>query len=154
MGCVMDNNQIKQEVEQHIVDFMITLQHEFGSTVDAGLSPNQQLVLYLIGTKKVCRVKELASCMNVSASAVSQMMAKLDQLKLVERCVDEENRRNTVLRLLPEGEKLLGKMEEQRHTIMDRYLSDLSEKDLKVVHDVFSNLQRQAEENSREGETT
>lgn len=150
----MNKDKIKQEIEQHIVDLMIALQHDFGSAVDNELSPNQQLVLYLIGKRNLSRVKELAHHMNVSPSAVSQMMAKLEKMELVKRHVEKDNRRNTVVCLLPEGEKALKKMDARRHEVMDKYLSGLAENDLQAIHQAFSSLQRMIEDARKKGEAT
>lgn len=140
MGCVMDKNKYIDEIEQHLLDITLTMTHEFTACYEQELSSNQQLLMYLIGKKKILRVKELAYYMNVSASAVSQMLAKLEQLEYVVRTIDEDNRRQTVLHLLERGETMLEELEQKRHIIIGKYLTKLSEKDLISMRDAFSNL--------------
>nr|TXF85870.1 MarR family transcriptional regulator [Alkalicoccus halolimnae] len=152
MGCVMEKQKIIDEIEQYMVDISLTLQYEFGSGYENELSSNQQLMMYLIGKKKVTRVKELAHYMNVSASAVSQMAAKMEQLHLLERSVDEENRRSTVLKLQAEGLEMLEHMEERRLTIMEKYLVKLPEEDLDAMRDAFSKLHKLIQDSQKKGD--
>ncbi|SDN60721.1 MarR family winged helix-turn-helix transcriptional regulator [Alkalicoccus daliensis] len=140
------------QIDQFIIDISLTMSHEFGADVEVDLSSNQQLMIYLIAKKNIVRVKELAFYMNVSASAISQMAGKLEQLDLLERSIDECNRRQTVLRLLPKGENFVKEMEEKRHAIMRKYLSRLPEDELETMRDTFANLSQLILESQKEGE--
>lgn len=148
----MDKKAYIDQIEQHIVDISLTMSHEFATSYENELSSNQQLLMYLIGKKQILRVKELAYYMNISASAVSQMIAKLEQLELVERTINEDNRRQTQLRVLERGESVLLEMEEKRHMIIGKYLTKLSEKDLISMRDAFSNLNTLMQDREKEGE--
>jgi DNA-binding MarR family transcriptional regulator len=85
-------------------------------------------------------VKDLAYHMNVSASAISQMVAKLEQLDIISREIDVSNRRSTILRLGSKGEEILKKMDENRSEIINKYLSHMDEKDLIEVMGAFRKL--------------
>ncbi|MCE7793535.1 MarR family transcriptional regulator [Salipaludibacillus sp. CUR1] len=136
----MSIEKIVDEIEKHVVDISLKLNHEFGSELENKLSSNQQLMLFLVGRKDIKHVKDLAYFMNVSASAISQMAAKLEQMDLIIREVDKNNRRNTVLTLGPEGKLLLNQMEENRSAITNKYLSQLTESDLLSIRDVLNKL--------------
>ncbi|UCZ52058.1 MarR family transcriptional regulator [Bacillus shivajii] len=131
----MDRERLNKEIEELVVDIAMMLNHEFSCEYDNKLSSNQQLLLFLIGKKEVKYVKEIAHHLNISASAVSQMVAKLESMKMVVRDIDVSNRRNTILKLGPEGTKLLDHMEKKRQTIFAKYLSKMQYEDL-------SNLQK------------
>ncbi|SER93256.1 MarR family winged helix-turn-helix transcriptional regulator [Salipaludibacillus aurantiacus] len=136
----MSIEKIVDEIEKHVIDISLKLNHEFGSELENKLSSNQQLMLFLVGRKDIKHVKDLAYFMNVSASAISQMAAKLEQMDLIIREVDKNNRRNTVLTLGPEGKSLLNQMEENRSAITNKYLSQLTETDLLNIRDVLNKL--------------
>lgn len=140
------------QIDQYIIDISLTMSHEFSSFVEVDLSSNQQLMIYLIAKKQITRVKELANYMHVSPSAISQMAAKLEQLELLERTIDEENRRQTVLRLLPKGLSFVEEMEEKRHEIMRKYLTKLPEEELETMRNTFAHLSQLIFESQKEGD--
>ncbi|MBM7097641.1 MULTISPECIES: MarR family winged helix-turn-helix transcriptional regulator [Alteribacter] len=128
------------EIEQLVVDVMMMIQHEFGTEYDNRLSSNQQVLLYLIGRHEVKYVKDLSHHLNVSPSAVSQMLSKLEQMELVKRKPNEENRRTVPFELDDEGIVLLEHMERTRQTIMTKYLTKIPEDDLAHFRDVYKKL--------------
>lgn len=141
MGCVMDNNEVISNIEESLFDISLVLNREFGTDYVNCLSSNQQLMLFLVAKKDVKHVKDLAYNMNVSASAISQMVAKLEQLDIVYREIDQSNRRNTILRLGSRGIEILKIMDENRSKIINKYLSKMSGKDLNDVMNAFKKLQ-------------
>ncbi|WP_096189484.1 MarR family transcriptional regulator [Evansella halocellulosilytica] len=126
----MNRSEMMKEIEELVVDISLMINHEFSTEYDNKLSSNQQLLLFLIGKKGVKYVKDLAYYLNVSASAVSQMVAKLEQMDMVARDIDPANRRNTILKLGPDGEHLLKLMVEKRELIFSKYLSKMKLEDL------------------------
>lgn len=136
----MDKNEIIKEIEEHVVDISLKLNHEFGTEYDDKLSSNQQLMLFLVGQREVKHVKDLAYYMNVSPSAISQMTAKLEKLNIVERVVDKTNRRSTLLTLGSEGKKMLEHMNEKRSTIYSKYLSKMQTEELDQLRTAFKNF--------------
>lgn len=136
----MEKKEIMKEIERHVVDISLILNHEFGTEYANKLSPNQQLFLFLIGERNLKHVKDLAYYMNVSPSAISQMTAKLEKMNMVERVIDKNNRRNTVLTLGPEGKKMLEYMNEKQSTIYNKYLSKMSKEELDQLRTAFKSF--------------
>ncbi|WP_096435812.1 MarR family winged helix-turn-helix transcriptional regulator [Alteribacter populi] len=136
----MESEQTILEIEQLVVDVMMMIQHEFGSEYDNKLSSNQQMIIYLIGRHDVKYVKDLAFHLNISPSAVSQLLSKLEQLGLVKRSLDEKNRRTVPFELDDEGDLLLEHMEHTRQTIISRYLMKIPREDLIHFRDVYKQL--------------
>ncbi|TMW71538.1 MarR family winged helix-turn-helix transcriptional regulator [Alteribacter natronophilus] len=128
------------DIEKLVVEVFLMIQHEFGTEYDNRLSSNQQMILYLIGRQEVHYVKDLSYHMNVSASAVSQMLSKLEQMKLVKREPDESNRRTVPFVLDSEGLLLLEHMEQTRQMIMKKYLTKIPEDDLEHFRTVYEKL--------------
>ncbi|WP_280769351.1 MarR family winged helix-turn-helix transcriptional regulator [Salipaludibacillus daqingensis] len=136
----MDIHEVISDIEERVFDISLILNREFGTEYENCLSSNQQLMLILVAKKGVKHVKDLAYHMNVSASAISQMVAKLEQLDIIYREIDESNRRSTILRLGSKGKDILAMMDENRSEIINKYLSKMSEKDLIEVMDAFRKL--------------
>jgi len=136
----MNKNDVISEIEEHLFDIILILNREFSSEYVNSLSSNQQLLLFLVAKKDVKHVKDLAYHMNISASAISQMVAKLEQLGMIQREIDMSNRRNTILRLGSKGIDVLKIMDENRSRIINKYLSELNEKSLFKVMDAFNKL--------------
>lgn len=137
----MDINEVISDIEERLFDISLVFNREFGSEYVNSLSSNQQLMLFLVAKKDVKHVKDLAYHMNVSASAISQMVAKLEQLDILSREIDESNRRNTILRLGSRGIAILKIMDENRSKIINKYLSNMNENDLIQVMNAFKKLQ-------------
>ncbi|NJP36797.1 MarR family winged helix-turn-helix transcriptional regulator [Alkalicoccus luteus] len=128
------------DIEEYMLDITLLMQHKYGSQFDNELTPNQQLVLFLVAKRGVTRVKELAGFMNVSASAISQMIAKLEHGGYVTRSIDPENRRQTVLKLEDAGAELIGQLEQKRRLIMEELLLKLPEQDLQAMRAAFGSM--------------
>ncbi|UTR15430.1 MarR family transcriptional regulator [Salipaludibacillus sp. LMS25] len=135
-----DIKEIMDEIESHVVDINLKFNYEFGSEFENKLSPNQQLTLLLIGRKGVKYVKDLAQIMNLSPSAISQMVTKMEQMRLVTREIDQTNRRSTLLRLGSEGEQLLADLQEKRSAITTKYLAKIDKKRLLEIRDTLKQL--------------
>ncbi|QKS71817.1 MarR family transcriptional regulator [Paenalkalicoccus suaedae] len=129
-----------EQIQQQIIDISLTLTHRFGHQPENNLSPNQQLLLYLLHAKDLKHVKELAHYMNLSASAVSQMAAKLEQQGLLKREVDPQNRRNTILTLDEEGVSTISRMLERRQTIFSDYFAKLPNQDITSICEALEKL--------------
>lgn len=139
---------ILNEIEEYFMDIALKLNHELGVEVQNDLSENQRLLLFLVNNKHIQHVKDLAYFMNVSPSAISQMVKRMEDMDLIVREVDKNNRRTTILKIGPKGKEFLNQMEEQRRIITVRYLSKMNEEDLidvrnfmKKFHDIIVDTQ-------------
>lgn len=70
---------------------------------------------------------ELSIALNVSTARIAVLINKMEQKKLVERQKHPENKRNTIVRLLPEGKKLSEKQEEDFNQNVVRFFETLGE---------------------------
>ncbi|GEL07964.1 MarR family winged helix-turn-helix transcriptional regulator [Salisediminibacterium halotolerans] len=136
----MKTDEIFAQIEENVIDISLALNHRFNSEIDNDLTPNQQLLLYLVGKKGVRHVKDLAYYMSVSASAISQMVAKLEQDSVIQREIDETNRRSTVLRLGERGQTLMDETDMRRSAIINDYLLKMNEKDLLEINSALKKL--------------
>ncbi|PYZ97382.1 hypothetical protein CR205_01915 [Alteribacter lacisalsi] len=136
----MKMEQTVLAIESLVVEVFLMIQHEFGTEYDNKLSSNQQMILYLIGRQDIHYVKDLSYQLNVSASAVSQMLSKLEQMGLVKRELNADNRRTVPFELDQKGIDLLEHMEQTRQMIMTKYLTKIPKEDLEHFRSVYERL--------------
>ncbi|AOM82399.1 MarR family winged helix-turn-helix transcriptional regulator [Salisediminibacterium beveridgei] len=129
-----------QTIEERVFDIVLMFNQEFGCEVDHTLTSNQQLLLYLVTQKEVTQVKDLARIINISASAVSQMVSKLEAMDIIHREIDPENRRNSVLKAGEKGKELTKEMNDKRTAIVSKYLKKLKRQDLEELDRIMGNL--------------
>ncbi|WP_227939790.1 MarR family winged helix-turn-helix transcriptional regulator [Alkalihalobacillus deserti] len=118
------------EIEGAMFGVSRMLIREFQTNFDHVLTANQQHLLFLIAKKEIVSVKDFADELNISSSAVSQMLSKLEELRMIKRSINEENRRNINIALDIEGEKMIGMMMGKRNQMYSKYISKMSEEDL------------------------
>src|SRR5687768_12538222 len=85
-----------------------------------GITPSQTSALSVIERHGPLRLGELARLEQVSKSSVTRLVAKLDELALVERRQSDDDGRSSVVELTTEGRALLDESSERA----DAYLAD------------------------------
>ncbi|MGE7921476.1 MarR family winged helix-turn-helix transcriptional regulator [Viridibacillus sp. NPDC093762] len=87
----------------------IQLASKYEKHIDNQLTAKQVLVLELIRSG-VTSTKDLAESLNVSTSAISQLLNKLEVNAYIIRTIDKENRRKIKLQLTEKSEKYFEQM--------------------------------------------
>ena len=100
----------------HKMDTMEKLPYDFG-TGDL-INRSEIHMIGAIGTHNDINVTDLAELLEVSKSAISQMIRKLSEKDLVEKYRDPENDKEVLLRLTPRG-KIAYHGHEQYHARYD-----------------------------------
>lgn len=153
----MEKEVIIKELEDVILDINLFLRHEFGNEFTnefnkkfISLSTNQQMVLFLVDQKGVNHVKDISQYLNISTSAVSQIVAKLESMDILYRTVDKNNRRSTLIELGPKGRELLREMNKIKSTIFHTFLSKMEKEDLLIFKHSFEKFLRIIAENQED----
>jgi DNA-binding MarR family transcriptional regulator len=97
-----------------------------------GVDPSAYPVLFQLA-EAPRRTTELATCLHADTSTVSRQVTTLVDAGLVERTVDPEDRRATILRLTGEGEALFATMRRDRERMFARILADWSARDVAAL---------------------
>src|SRR4051794_18374413 len=90
-----------------------------------GLSPRQYLILAVLGTDSPPSQLELAGLCGLLPAQVVPVLDELERRGLVARQRSEEDRRRSVVRLTPGGERTLTKADELARSIEDSMFGDL-----------------------------
>ncbi|MDM5248972.1 MULTISPECIES: MarR family transcriptional regulator [unclassified Lysinibacillus] len=93
------------------------------------LSPKQIILLDFIEKNSQVTIGQIASYLNITSSAVGQLVSKLEEQQYVTRRINPENRREIFVSLDTLGTKYFEREEEIKRFIISKYYSklDLSE---------------------------
>ena len=120
---------------------------------DHGITPTQLFVLSLLKTQGRCSISQLADHLGVKPSAVTFMMDRLEQNKLIMREHDQKDRRVVNIRLTKQGENMLETILESRKATITKYLSYLTEDELSFMAETAEKLANYTEKEQIEERT-
>ncbi|MCL6547448.1 MAG: MarR family transcriptional regulator [Alicyclobacillus sp.] len=95
-----------------------------------GLTPGQLFMLYFVRQERRCSVSKLAEKMEVSPSAITVMLDRLENHGLVKRTRDQADRRVVVVELTEAGEQRLDQVLQARRRIVRHCLSHVGSGEL------------------------
>jgi DNA-binding MarR family transcriptional regulator len=101
--------------------------HHYEEVLDHKLTPKQSLIIEHVQQHSTLTVNELAEKMNVTASAVSQLLSKLEKEHYIERSINPNSRREIIVTLGLKGKELYelyAKVDEQ---IVSTYYAKLDD---------------------------
>ncbi|ADC51894.1 Transcriptional regulator, MarR family protein [Alkalihalophilus pseudofirmus OF4] len=104
------------------------------------LTKRQVAILFLILKKPETTISEIAQYFEISKSAVSQSMTKLEEEDIVIREVNHENRREMNLILGNNGQRIQHELFKLDQKMMNIYLTKLPIEDLYHVRDTLQKL--------------
>jgi MarR family transcriptional regulator for hemolysin len=108
-----------------------------------GLSNATGWVLLHVGRLgDAVRQSELADALDMQGGSLVRLIDQLEQASLLERRVDERDRRANRVSLTPEGRRLVGRIEEALGAIRKEMFAGIDGGDLAVATDVLTLLDR------------
>lgn len=121
-------------------NFNILVAKKFEKKLDNQLTAKQVLLLELI-KEGVTSTKDIADKLNVSTSAVSQILNKLDDRGYIERKYNPQNRREIILYLADKAHQYFKELAVLKKQINKEIYGKLSSHDLKQLKDILEKLQ-------------
>ena len=103
------------------------------------LSTKQLMLLDLLNSTPLT-MNEIANSFQMTASAASQLVKKLEANNYVKREINLDNRREIYVKLDSKGIDYSKKMEEFEYYLLERYYGQLEEKDLNQLKSIFDKL--------------
>lgn len=94
----------------------------------------------------VLTVSELAEKIHTKPSAVSRTLKNLEEQGLIERTVNQADRRNTYVKVSAKGKKICEQMEQEMNDFSKAVLSRMKEEDLRRLIDYLKELHQVAVE--------
>ncbi|WP_285394889.1 MarR family transcriptional regulator [Lysinibacillus sp. fls2-241-R2A-57] len=134
----MDKDIIQQinTLQNHL---NVQLASRFEQKIDNQLTAKQVLLLELI-RKGVTSTKNLALQLNISTSAVSQILNKLETKEYIIRSINKENRREIILKLGAKGEQYFENLQILEDEINHNVYGQLPLEDLKHLARLLEKL--------------
>lgn len=135
----MKKEQIRQ-INRLQNNFNILIANKFEDKLDNQLTAKQVLMLELI-KQGINSTKDLATKLNVSTSAISQILNKLDDKGYIERTVNPQNRREIILKLADKADQYFHDLAALKDQINQEVYGKLSLEDLKHLKKILEKLQ-------------
>lgn len=129
-----------QEINQMIDEMNLHLAAEYQDLMDNTVSSKQVLVLMMIHAEGVITTSKLATNLDITPSAVSQLLNRLEQNSYVKRTINQENRREILIELDYSGVDYFEKLSQIEQTTADKYYAKLGMKDVQELHRILLKL--------------
>ncbi|MFC3417904.1 MarR family winged helix-turn-helix transcriptional regulator [Salinicoccus hispanicus] len=139
------------DIFQTLDQINYALLHHYEDVLEHKLTPKQSLVVEHVQKHRRLTVNELAEKMNVTPGAVSQLLTKLEKEHYIERTINPDSRREIIVTLGENGNKLYelyAKVEEEiamtYYAKLDENVIDQLEQAVNKIYEVI--LAEQAKE--------
>ncbi|MGE7624767.1 MarR family winged helix-turn-helix transcriptional regulator [Viridibacillus sp. NPDC096237] len=106
----------------------------------SNISTQQAVVLDIVYLAKRITVGEIAIEMNISSSAVSQLIAKLEKNQYIKREINLQNRREVFITLDENGLEYFSKQDYVEQKIADKIYSKLSSNEVDELERIVEKL--------------
>lgn len=140
MGNIEKRTQILEEINNYQDSINNTILREFKEMLYLDLAANQVMLMNIVKINSGISIGQLAEKMDVTSSAVGQIIAKLEEKKLVERRINPKNRREINVFLTIEGEKYFTEREIVTQRLIEKYFNQLEMTELETLRDVVKKL--------------
>ncbi|GLY12549.1 MarR family winged helix-turn-helix transcriptional regulator [Pseudobacillus badius] len=113
---------------------------QYKQYLNSGITTQQAVVLDIVYLAKRITVGEIAMEMNISSSAVSQLIAKLEKNQFIKREINLQNRREVFITLDENGLEYFSKQDYVERQIADKIYSKLSSNELDELERIVEKL--------------
>lgn len=114
------------------------------------VTPVLDQVVIIIGAQATANVKQIAALLAITSGAATQHIDALEKQGTVSRIINQQDRREIIVRLTGAGEKLYQQIHRNRLQLLETVFNGLEEKELQTL----VNLVAKASENVAKGAKT
>lgn len=104
------------------------------------LTPQQEIIMFYIIRNEPVIAKDIANDFDISKSAVSQVISKLEEMKMIYRQENSVNRRETLIYLGDRGKEFHQLLKKIDDILVEKYYSKVSLTELKNVLDTLNKI--------------
>lgn len=134
------------EINEITYSMNARLVKERQSLFNEDLSSKQMIIMDLVKKESQLSISQLAEAMNVTSSAVSQIVSKLEKEKYLLRTINPDNRREIIVQLDERGHQYYSKEEEINREIVNRFYSRMKIEDMIQLRDILEKINLIVEE--------
>lgn len=142
IACVREINEL-----EYACNSMLTKEYE--SLLDESITNSQIIMLNHINHYGRILTGDISKLMNISPSAVSQTLNRLEKNGYIKRSINPNNRREVFVELDTKGIKYIKINEEIELSIIERFYSKLDLADITALRDIMYKLKRIIEEEQK-----
>jgi DNA-binding MarR family transcriptional regulator len=132
----------RRQWAEHFEGMTIEIQKKIKSHLCAGIDPAISMphifLLSFIKIQGTSIVSDIANHLGVTLSAVTSLVDKLVDMQLVNRRRSEQDRRQVLLEITPEGLDVLSKVEENRDRVLEKSFRGISDEKVKIFFEVHN----------------
>ncbi|AOY14521.1 MULTISPECIES: MarR family winged helix-turn-helix transcriptional regulator [Bacillus cereus group] len=132
--------EIINEMNRAYNEFYILLFQELKD--EYGLTGQQESMLFHIHLNENTTANHIATTFNISKSAVSQVLSKLEKQKMISKQVNPNNKREYFLTLGPNGSKYMEELSELDDVLIEKYFSKIDIGALEQMTDTLKNINK------------
>lgn len=125
---------------RQIDEMDLLLAKYFRELSNSGLTYQQEQILLMFKKKETWTVTEIAGKLEVTKSAISQVLKVLEQQKYITRQKNPSNLRESFISLDGKGTEWSLMIERIEDSLAQNYFSKIEEEDLMVITRVFDTL--------------
>ncbi|OWT52043.1 MarR family winged helix-turn-helix transcriptional regulator [Bacillus sp. K2I17] len=107
-----------------------------------GLTGQQESMLFHINLNENTTANNIASTFNITKSAVSQVLSKLEKQKMISKQVNPNNKREYFLTLGPNGSKYIERLSELDDVLIEKYFSKIDIEALQQMTDTLTKINK------------
>ncbi|RAV22932.1 MarR family winged helix-turn-helix transcriptional regulator [Paenibacillus contaminans] len=133
--CVKEMNEA-----EYVINTMLL--REFQTLLEDEITTKQALLLEIVNKRKSVTVREIADSMQVSSSAISQIVSKLEKSGYVKREINVHNRREILVLLDEEGVRFFAKHDQVERAIIERFYAKLDFEDVELLNKLTFKLKK------------
>ncbi|MEJ9253227.1 MULTISPECIES: MarR family winged helix-turn-helix transcriptional regulator [Bacillus cereus group] len=107
-----------------------------------GLTGQQESMLFHINLNENTTANNIATTFNITKSAVSQVLSKLEKQKMISKQVNPNNKREYFLTLGPNGSKYIERLSELDDVLIEKYFSKIDIEALQQMTDTLTKINK------------
>ncbi|PEL19454.1 MarR family winged helix-turn-helix transcriptional regulator [Bacillus wiedmannii] len=107
-----------------------------------GLTGQQESVLFHINLNENTTANNIASTFNITKSAVSQVLSKLEKQQMISKQVNPNNKREYFLTIGPNGSKYIERLSELDDVLIEKYFSKIDIGALQQMTDTLTKINK------------
>ncbi|MBM7713546.1 MarR family transcriptional regulator [Siminovitchia sp. FSL H7-0308] len=135
--------KVIEQINEKFDLFKLLVSHEIKEADQLesfGLTPQQEMMMLYIIRNAPVTSNDIASYLNISKSAVSQVIPKLEEKKMIERQVNPSNRREIYIYIGSRGRDYLELLNKIDELLVKKYYSKVTIEELRLVLSILSRI--------------
>lgn len=138
--------QLVKEIHDAEYAVNVMLSSEYDALLEEKVTAKQIILLELVNETQKINIGELADRMEITPSAVSQLLGKLEKGGYTKRTINPENRREIFVELDERGTEFIAKQREIERSMIDRFYTKMRREDLLALRDITTRFKQIVEE--------